>query len=75
MGLMALNPATLNVRGLRDRSKCARLLGELNNLSVDVNAVQETLFICDVGCRVLESDFNVVSEYSSHTSVGVSLLV
>ena len=72
---MALNLATLNVRGLRDPSKYARLLGELKYLSVDVAALQETHFICDADCRVLESDFYVFSAYGSRTSVGVSLLV
>ena len=72
---MALNLAMLNVRWLRDRSKCACFLAELKNLRVDVTAVQETHFICDVDCRVLESDFNVFSAYSSCTSVWVSLLV
>ena len=42
MGLMTLNLATLNARGLKDRSKCTHLLGELLNLSIDVAAVQET---------------------------------
>ena len=72
---MALNLATLNVRGLRDSSKCTRLLGELKNLGVDVTAVQETHFTCSADCRVLESDFNVFSAYDSRTSAGVSLLV
>ena len=72
---MALNLATLNVRGLRDSSKCMRLLGELKNLGVDVTAVQETHFPCSADCRVLESDFNVFSACGSRTSVGVSLLV
>ena len=72
---MALNLATLNVRGLRDPSKWARLLGELNNLSVDVTAVQEIHFICDADCRMLEGDFNVFSACGSRTRVGVSLLV
>ena len=75
MGLMALNLTTLNVRGLRDPSKCARLLDELKNLRVYIAAVQETHFICDADCRVLESDFNVVSAYGSRTIVGASLLV
>ena len=75
MGLMALNIATLNVRGLRDPSKCARLFGELKNLGVDVAAVQETHFTCSADCRVLESDFNVFSAYDSRTSAGVSLLI
>ena len=71
MGLMALNLTTLNVRGLRDPSKCARLLAELKNITVDVAAVQETHFICAVDSR----DFNVFSAYGSRTSAGVSLLV
>ena len=75
MGLMALNLATLNVRGLRDPGKCTRLLGELKTLGVDVAAVQETHFTCGADCRVLESDFNIFSAYGSRTSVGVSLLV
>ena len=75
MGLMTLNLASLNVRGLRDSSKCARLLGELRNLCVDVGAVQENHFTCGADCRVLESDFNVFSAYGSSTSAGVSLLV
>ena len=72
---MALNVASLNVRGLRDPSKCARLLGELKKLCVDVAAVQETHFTCDADCRVLENDFNVFSAYGSRASAGVSLLV
>ena len=72
---MALNLASLNVRGLRDSSKCTRLFAELKNLGVDVAAVQETHFTCGADCRVLESDFNVFSAYGSRTSAGVSLLV
>ena len=75
MSLMALNLATLNVRGLGDPSKCTRLLGELKNFCLDVTAVQETHFTCGVNCRVLEDDFNVFSAYGSRTSAGVSLLV
>ena len=75
MGLTTLNLATLNVRGLGDSSKCARLLGELNNLGVVVAAVQETHFTCSADCRVLESNFNVFSAYGSRDSTGVSLLV
>ena len=72
---MALNIASLNVRGLRDSSKCARLLGELKKLCVDVAAVQETHFTCEADCRVLKNDFNVFSAYGSNFSAGVSLLV
>ena len=75
MGLMALNLATLHVRGLRDSSKCARLLAELKNLRVDVTAVQETRLICAADSRVLANDFNVFSAYGSCSSAGVSLLV
>ena len=75
MGLMALNLATLNVRGLRDSSKCARLLGELKTLGVDVAAVQEINFTCGADSRVLENDFDVFSAYGSRTSGGVSLLI
>ena len=72
---MTLNLASLNVRGLRDSSKCTRLLAELKNLGEFVAAVQETHFICGADCRVLESDFNVFSAYGSRTNAGVSLLV
>ena len=65
MGLMSLNVATLNARGLRDSSKCARLLRELSNLSVGVGAVQETHFTCAVNCRVLEKVFVVLSACNS----------
>ena len=71
MGLMALNLAMLNVRGLRD----ARLLGEPKNLSVDVAALQETHFICAADSRVLGNDFNVFSAHNSRSSAEVSLLV
>ena len=71
---MSLNLATLNVRGLRDPSKCARLLSELSNLRVKVTAVQETHSICTADCRVLENDFNIFSAYGSRSSAGVSLL-
>ena len=75
MGLMALNLTTLNVRGLRDSSKCVRLFGEFKNLNVDDAAVQETHFICAADCRILENDFNVFSAYGSRSSAGVCLLV
>ena len=75
MGLMTPNHASLNVRGLRDSSKCTHLLGELRSLGVDVAAMQETHFNCGADCRVLESDFNVFSAYDIRTSAGVSLLV
>ena len=72
---MTLNIASLKVRGLRDRSKCACLLGELENLRVNVSAVQETHLIGAADCRVMQSDFVVFSAFSSRCSAGVSLLV
>ena len=72
---MAINLATLNARGLKDLSKCVRLLGELPNLSVDVGAVRETHFICVVDYRVLEDDYVVLLAYGSRSNVGVSLLI
>ena len=71
---MALKLATSNVRGLRDPSKCARMLGELKNLRVDVAGVQETHFTCGADYRMLGSDFNVFSAYGSRTSVATLLL-
>ena len=75
MGLISLNLATLNARGLRNPSKFARLLGELSNLSVNVNAVKETHYICAADCLVLKNDFAVFSACGRHNSAGVSLLV
>ena len=63
------------MRGLRDSSKCARLLGELKNLRVDVATVQETHFICAADCRILENDFTVFSANARRSSAGVSLVV
>ena len=70
---MTLNLATLNVRRLRDSSKCACLLK--SRASVYVAAVQETHFICANDCRVLESDFIVFSAYGSRRSAEVSSLI
>ena len=69
MGLMTLNLASLNVRGLRDSSKCTRLLAELKNLGVDVAAVQETHFTCGADCRLLESDLT----FSQHMAAAPAL--
>ena len=75
MASMSLNLATLKVRGLRDPSKSACLLGKLSNLRVNVAAVQETHFICVADCWVLENDYVNLSAYGSHSSVGVFLLI
>ena len=47
---MALNLATLNVRGQRDSRKSARLLPEVKNFRVNVTAVPETHLICVMSC-------------------------
>ena len=72
---MALNLASLNVRELRDPSRCSRLLGELSNIGVNVAAVQDTHFICAADCQPLEGDFVVFSAFGSSCGAGVSLLV
>ena len=72
---MTLNLAALNVRGLRDLSKHARLLSELSNLSGNVAAEQEIHFTCTVYCRVMENDYVVLSAYDSCSSIGVTLLI
>ena len=72
---MALNLAPLNARGLSDISKCARLLSELSNLSVNVVAGQETHFTCAADCQVQENDYIVLPAYGSRSSVGVFLLI
>ena len=71
---MTLNLTSWNVRGLRDPSRCARLLGELSNHRVNVDAVQETHFICAADCRPLEDDFAVFSAFGSRCGAGISLL-
>ena len=72
---MTLNIASLNVRGLKDPSKCANLLGECSNLCVNVPAVQETHFISTEDCQVLESNFVVFSAFGSRCSGGISCQV
>ena len=72
---MTLNLASWNVRGLKDPSRCARLLGELSNLRVNLAAMQETHFIYAADCRPLEDDFAVFSAFGSRCGAGVSLLV
>ena len=54
---------------------CDRFLGKFSNLSVNVPAVQETLFNCAVDYQVLENDYVILSAYGSHSSAGVSLLI
>ena len=72
---MTLNLATLNTRGLRDPNKCAHLVGDLSNLSVNVAAVQETHFTCAADSRVLQNDYVTLSAFGSRSSIGDSLLI
>ena len=69
---MALNLVTLNVRGLRDPSKYAHLLGKLLNLSC---CRARDLLLLRCGLRVLEDDYVVLLAYGSCSSVEVSLLI
>ena len=72
---MAINIVSLNARGLRDSSNWTRLLTELSNLCVKVVAVQETQFICEADCRVLEGNFVVSSAFGSRYGARVTQLV
>ena len=72
---MTLNLASLNMRGLRDQSECAHLLGELLKLFIYVAAVQETHFTSVEYSQVLEGNFVVFSAFGSCFSAGVSLLI
>lgn len=65
----------LNRNSLRDRSKAANFIRDLLFYGVNVPAIQETLFVCDVNTRVLSSDFVVYSTYSDWLVRRVSLLV
>ena len=71
---MTRNVASLNARGLRYPSKCARLLDELSNLCVYVAVGQETHFTCAEDCQVLEDDFVVFTAFDSDCSAEASLL-
>ena len=65
---MTLNLAGVNMRGLRDLSKCAHLLGDILIICVDVITVQETHFICTADSRVLENNFVIFSADESRYS-------
>ena len=53
---MALNIACLNVDGLRNLGKAARLLQDLLYLDVDLAVIEETHFIEARDARVLSDD-------------------
>ena len=71
---MALFLASLNARGLRDRSHAVRVLRDLLHLKADVITLQETHFVCQADERVLTDDFVVYSAYGDRHSRGVSKL-
>ena len=69
---MALNPATLSARGLRDPSKCACLLRKLLNLSVQCKRLT-SLALWTVGCwRMTMSSFQNTEAIAA---LGVFLLI
>ena len=70
-----LNLACINVKLLRDLSKCSRLFDELSNFFVGIGAVQETHFICVADGRVLKNDFVVHSAFGDRSCAVVFLLV
>ena len=72
---MAITLASVNVRGLRDRSKASRLLCDLRQHGVDVAAVQETHFVWEAHEQMLRRDFYVFSAFGDVFARGVSLLV
>ena len=72
---MSLNLASLNARGMRDRSHASRVLRDLLSLNVDVAAIEETHFVCEADERVLSGDYVVFSAYGDRLARGVSLLV
>lgn len=69
---MTIKLASLNVRGLRDRSKAVGLLCDLLSFGVDVAVIQETNFVCDVDAHVLSSNFVVYSAYRDQLARSVS---
>lgn len=72
---MSIKKATLNMKGFRNRGTASRLLRDLLSSGVDVAAIQETLFVCNVDACVLETDFVVYSAYGERQARGISLLV
>ena len=58
---MTLKFARVNMKGLRDPSKCENLVGGLSNHCENVVAVQETHFICAADSRMLENDCRLFS--------------
>lgn len=51
---------------LRNRGKSARLLRDLESMSVDVATIEEAHFSSDRNTQVLRYKFDAFSAYSSH---------
>lgn len=66
---------SVNMKCLRDRGKATCLLRDLLSFGVNVAAIQETHFVCDVDACVLASDFLVYAAYGDRHASGVSLIV
>lgn len=60
---MALNIATLNVRGLHDRSKCQRLADWFNSQKLDILCLQETYVANDADKELLGQEFTGALHY------------
>lgn len=63
---MSIKLAGLNVKGLRDRSNCARLIFDLRSFGVDVVEIQETHFVWNVDSSLLSNNFASIL----HTGIG-----
>lgn len=72
---MYIKLASLNARCLRVWSKAAHMLCDLLSFSVDVAAIKERHFLCNVDAHVLSSNFVVYSAYRDQLTWAVSLLV
>lgn len=60
------------MKGFRNRGKSARLLRDLESLSVDVATIEETHFSSDRDTHVLRDKFDVFSAYSLQVRVHLS---
>lgn len=61
--MMAIKLAIFNAKGMRDQSKVACLFCDLLSFRVDISAIQETHFVCNINSCVLSNDFIVYSAY------------
>lgn len=71
---MSIKLSCFNMKGLRHRSKASLLLRGILSFSLDVAAIADTLFVCDVDARMLAREFVVYSTHRDQQARGVSLL-